>query len=303
MLTPLASSFETAFDSFRKFFKSRTGKVWEDRLDGVKPPVKLGVDGEPQEWFRYEVPKGPAKGAMPGDLIANESKPKSATPLSYADVAAAPKPAELVPKLTPAIKEEQMLIELNDNDAVKPLIDFSTPQPAKATPLLPVAPRSSSAQPDKITPPLPVVPCPSAPVASSHRVFPQDTSNLLKKHKPTSYSKGKIAASRFSSHMKPFDKDLDPRIKQKCTNPAHPIPHHFDPPSNAPKPGFQSRITTYQPPPFSSVSSTAGNPDIIDLTGDDEIDTVMADLVSLAEATKGSVGMDVEWSAAPTVDY
>lgn len=302
MLAPLASSFETAFDSFRKFFKSRTGKVWEDRLDGVKPPVKLGADGEPQEWFRYEVPKGPAKGAMAGDLIANELKRKSETPLSYADVAAAPKPAELVPKPTPVIKEEPMLIELNDNDAVKPLIDFSTPQPPKVTPLLPVAPRSSSAQPDKITP-LPVVPRSPAPVASNHRVSSQDISNLLKKHKPTSYSKGKIAASRFSSHMKPLDKNLDPRIKQKCTNPAHPIPHQFDPPINAPKPGFQSRTTTYQPPPFSSVSSTAGHPDIIDLTGDDEIDTVMADLVSLAEATKGSVGMDVEWSAAPTVHY
>jgi WGR domain len=49
------SSWEVAFDSFRKFFKTKTRKDWKDRLDGK--PAPIGNDGNSDDPFRYEPPK------------------------------------------------------------------------------------------------------------------------------------------------------------------------------------------------------------------------------------------------------
>jgi WGR domain len=50
------SSWELAFDAFRKFFKTKTRKDWNDRLDGKAAPIS--GDGSADDPFRYEPPKG-----------------------------------------------------------------------------------------------------------------------------------------------------------------------------------------------------------------------------------------------------
>ena len=50
------SSWELAFDAFRKFFKTKTRKDWNDRLDGK--PAPINSDENDDEPFRYEPPAG-----------------------------------------------------------------------------------------------------------------------------------------------------------------------------------------------------------------------------------------------------
>jgi len=50
------SSWELAFDAFRKFFKTKTKKEWSERLDGK--PARISNDGNADEPFRYEPPQG-----------------------------------------------------------------------------------------------------------------------------------------------------------------------------------------------------------------------------------------------------
>jgi WGR domain len=47
------STWDSAFAAFRKFFKTKTRKDWNDRLDGKSPPITNGNDEEP---FHYEPP-------------------------------------------------------------------------------------------------------------------------------------------------------------------------------------------------------------------------------------------------------
>ncbi len=49
------SSWELAFDAFRKFFKTKTRKDWNDRLDGK--PAPISSDGNSDDPFRYEPPQ------------------------------------------------------------------------------------------------------------------------------------------------------------------------------------------------------------------------------------------------------
>ena len=56
ILTVPGSTWETAFDAFRKFFKTKTRKDWNDRLDGK--PVPISNDGSADDPFRYEPPQG-----------------------------------------------------------------------------------------------------------------------------------------------------------------------------------------------------------------------------------------------------
>jgi WGR domain len=51
------SSWQLAFDAFRKFFKTKTRKDWNDRLDGK--PVPISGDGHDEDPFRYEPPANP----------------------------------------------------------------------------------------------------------------------------------------------------------------------------------------------------------------------------------------------------
>lgn len=48
------SSWDLAFDAFRKFFKTKTRKDWNDRLDGN--PAPSSSDGNLDDPFRYEPP-------------------------------------------------------------------------------------------------------------------------------------------------------------------------------------------------------------------------------------------------------
>lgn len=48
------SSWDLAFDAFRKFFKTKTKKDWNDRLDGKQPPTS---DDGSEDAFRYEPPE------------------------------------------------------------------------------------------------------------------------------------------------------------------------------------------------------------------------------------------------------
>lgn len=50
------SSWELAFDAFGKFFKTKTRKDWNERLDGK--PVPISSDGNADDPFRYEPPQG-----------------------------------------------------------------------------------------------------------------------------------------------------------------------------------------------------------------------------------------------------
>ncbi|KAF7502874.1 hypothetical protein GJ744_004969 [Endocarpon pusillum] len=72
------SSWEVAFDAFRKFFKTKTRKDWNDRLDGK--PVPISSDGNADDPFRYEPPQGrhEPRGLVEGKTRlerANEIKP------------------------------------------------------------------------------------------------------------------------------------------------------------------------------------------------------------------------------------
>ena len=44
-----------------------------------------------------------------------------------------------------------------------------------------------------------------------------------------------------------------------------------------------------------SSGNANGHPDAIDLTGDDEVDAIMTDLVQIAKATRGVRGQEGEW--------
>jgi WGR domain len=50
------SSWELAFDAFRKFFKTKTKKEWNERLNGESAPISS--DGNADDPFRYEPPQG-----------------------------------------------------------------------------------------------------------------------------------------------------------------------------------------------------------------------------------------------------
>ncbi|KAL4900927.1 hypothetical protein BDW74DRAFT_160821 [Aspergillus multicolor] len=59
-LAPLGSDLETAMTAFKDFFKERTGKEWEDRLNGIAPDREKDEDGNvkpPHEgWWWYDNP-------------------------------------------------------------------------------------------------------------------------------------------------------------------------------------------------------------------------------------------------------
>lgn len=57
-LAPLDSDLDTALAAFKGFFKARTGKEWNDRLDGTAPSPKKVKDGNTQPphkgWFWFD---------------------------------------------------------------------------------------------------------------------------------------------------------------------------------------------------------------------------------------------------------
>ncbi len=65
-LSPVASHFDLAMASFKKFFKLKTGVVWESRLDPRKNSERdAGGDGGCDQKFLYRPPtKGQPKGMM-----------------------------------------------------------------------------------------------------------------------------------------------------------------------------------------------------------------------------------------------
>jgi hypothetical protein len=58
MLAPPDSDENTAIAAFRDFFAAKTGKNWENRLDGIPVPPKQDGDGKElpvhEGWFYYE---------------------------------------------------------------------------------------------------------------------------------------------------------------------------------------------------------------------------------------------------------
>ncbi|KAL1862232.1 hypothetical protein Plec18170_001057 [Paecilomyces lecythidis] len=62
LVAPRGSSFDLAMAAYKKFFKIKTGKDWDDRLDGSLPEAKKDQEGNvlpPDEgWFRHELPTG-----------------------------------------------------------------------------------------------------------------------------------------------------------------------------------------------------------------------------------------------------
>jgi hypothetical protein len=57
-LAPLDSDLDTALGAFKGLFKARTGKEWNDRLDGTAPSPKKDKDGNTQPphkgWFWFD---------------------------------------------------------------------------------------------------------------------------------------------------------------------------------------------------------------------------------------------------------
>lgn len=62
LVAPRGSSFDLAMTAYKKFFKIKTGKSWDERFDGKLPEAKKDHEGNvlpPDEgWFRHELPKG-----------------------------------------------------------------------------------------------------------------------------------------------------------------------------------------------------------------------------------------------------
>ena len=56
ILAPAGSSWQFAFDAFRKFFKTKTLKDWNDRLD--KKSVQDVKDNREEHPFMYQPPEG-----------------------------------------------------------------------------------------------------------------------------------------------------------------------------------------------------------------------------------------------------
>ncbi|GKZ36265.1 hypothetical protein AbraIFM66950_007265 [Aspergillus brasiliensis] len=58
LLTPLKASHDSAVKAFKKVFKDKTGKEWEERLNGVLPSGRRDADGNllpsHENWFYYE---------------------------------------------------------------------------------------------------------------------------------------------------------------------------------------------------------------------------------------------------------
>lgn len=63
------STWELAFDVFRKFFKTKTKKDWNDRLDGKAAPISS--DGNADDPFRYEPPRDPRE---PKGLVEQKTR-------------------------------------------------------------------------------------------------------------------------------------------------------------------------------------------------------------------------------------
>ncbi|KAJ9294333.1 hypothetical protein DTO271G3_6908 [Paecilomyces variotii] len=62
LVAPRGSSFDIAMKAYKKFFKIKTGKNWDERFDGKLPEAKKDIQGNvlpPDEgWFRHELPTG-----------------------------------------------------------------------------------------------------------------------------------------------------------------------------------------------------------------------------------------------------
>lgn len=70
MLAPVGSSFDVAFDHFKKFFKLKTGKTWEDRLQKAVPS---------KDAFIFVPPKnGETTGVMQNDGLSIIDEDKEA---------------------------------------------------------------------------------------------------------------------------------------------------------------------------------------------------------------------------------
>ncbi|GKZ26182.1 hypothetical protein AbraIFM66951_010054 [Aspergillus brasiliensis] len=58
LLTPLKASHDSAVKAFKKVFKDKTGKEWEERFNGVLPSGKRDADGNllpsHENWYYYE---------------------------------------------------------------------------------------------------------------------------------------------------------------------------------------------------------------------------------------------------------
>jgi hypothetical protein len=315
-------------------------------LDGIKPPVKVGVDGEVEEYFRYELPDGKAgKGALPGDLVRKEPLKRKAespvgTPPTYAEVVASGKPAQLVPRPSPALKVKPTETHTVKTDAETDLIDITDP-PARDSLLEPLIQFSCKTPPKTIMSAIPRSLTPSWSSPTKVSTPSQDASNPAKRMRyspspmkrsnhQTPIAKKITVATPTSTHTYSINSTStastasttpisttslkDPRIKQLHADPAHAEPHHFEPANTAVKPGFKSRTTSVSLVPNSTTQAhsnglmhpqangkkaESNHPDIIDLTDDPEIDTIMSDLVELAKATKGQVAPKGEWSAEP----
>ncbi|GAD98380.1 BRCT domain protein [Paecilomyces variotii No. 5] len=62
LVAPRGSGFDLAMAAYKKFFKIKTGKDWDDRFDGSLPEARKDPEGNalpPDEgWFRHELPTG-----------------------------------------------------------------------------------------------------------------------------------------------------------------------------------------------------------------------------------------------------
>ncbi|GES59220.1 brct domain protein [Aspergillus terreus] len=57
-LAPLGSTLDVALAKFEQIFEDKAGKKWENRLDGIPPPLKQDDNGNPltphEGWFSYD---------------------------------------------------------------------------------------------------------------------------------------------------------------------------------------------------------------------------------------------------------
>lgn len=110
------SSWELAFDAFRKFFKTKTRKDWNDRLDGK--PAPISGDGNSDDPFRYQPPKsaGESKGLVKQKTRLERAKEAQSTQ------------GESVAMIVPTIEISD---EDDDDEESHPKVEARTPPDMK----------------------------------------------------------------------------------------------------------------------------------------------------------------------------
>ena len=105
MLAPVGSSFDTAFDHFKKFFNLKTGKAWDDRFQRMESAKGA---------FVFALPKpGEARGVIQNDKLVTEGNGEDHVHLT-ADEPSGSRPSQ---NISLKVENEDAMIDLTGDDS------------------------------------------------------------------------------------------------------------------------------------------------------------------------------------------